>query len=44
LWCVSGSGGAEVEYKPLPGGQSNGIQKDTKEEEVIKNTLVSCYD
>ncbi|XP_059460669.1 sulfite exporter TauE/SafE family protein 3-like [Corylus avellana] len=30
----NGSGGAEVEYKPLPGGPGNGIQKDTKEQEV----------
>ncbi|XP_059460266.1 sulfite exporter TauE/SafE family protein 3-like isoform X1 [Corylus avellana] len=28
------SDGAEVEYKPLPGGPGNGIQKDTKEQEV----------
>ncbi|XP_062165417.1 sulfite exporter TauE/SafE family protein 3-like isoform X2 [Alnus glutinosa] len=30
----NGSGGAEVEYKPLPSGPSNGIQKDTKGLEV----------
>ncbi|XP_062163110.1 sulfite exporter TauE/SafE family protein 3-like isoform X2 [Alnus glutinosa] len=30
----NGSGSAEVEYKPLPGGPSNGIHKDTKETEV----------
>ncbi|KAE8056587.1 hypothetical protein FH972_013346 [Carpinus fangiana] len=30
----NGSGGAEVEYKPLPGGPGNGIQKDTKEQGV----------
>jgi hypothetical protein len=32
--CLSGFGGAEVEYKPLPSGPSNGIQKDTKGLEV----------
>ncbi|KAJ7965986.1 Sulfite exporter TauE/SafE family protein [Quillaja saponaria] len=30
----AGSGGAQLEYKPLPSGPSNGIQKDTREPEV----------
>ncbi|GMY17626.1 sulfite exporter TauE/SafE family protein 3-like [Fagus crenata] len=30
----NGSGGAEVEYKPLPSGPTNGTHKDTKNAEV----------